>query len=356
MGEHIVTSINRRNLLGTIGGAAATAALMPTQIVSAQENKITVTSLGGRWEQSIREDFIPLFEKRTGAKVDVVLGGPAQWMSQIESQPSKPPLDCIDNSETLAFKLIDNNMAVKLTTETVPNLAFTPELFRKPWDDYAAMYMYAGAGFFYNKEKIKDPPKTWIEFFDRAGKGEFGKSVSLPDIPYGWTPAFLWTYAKVLGGDINKMDPAFDMLKKIRPHVVKFWANAGEIERMISSREVDIGVFWDGRVYSMIDAGAKHIGFQRMSSDVLISGVCGQVVKGGNEKLAAAYVNAELDAEPQLQFFKKINYAVSNANVKYPDEVKDRILPVELGLVAPYRELAKITPTLIERWNQEVRL
>ena len=87
-------------------------------------------------------------------------------------------------------------MAVRLTTETVPNLAFTPELFRKPWDDYAAMYMYAGAGFFYNKEKIKDPPKTWIEFFDRAGKGEFGKSVSLPDIPYGWTPAFLWTYAR----------------------------------------------------------------------------------------------------------------------------------------------------------------
>ena len=227
-------SINRRNLLGTIGGAAATAALMPTQIVSAQENKITITSLGGRWEQSIREDFIPLFEKRTGAKVDVVLGGPAQWMSQIESQPSKPPLDCIDNSETLAFKLIDNKMAVRLTTETVPNLAFTPELFRKPWDDYAAMYMYAGAGFFYNKEKIKDPPKTWNEFFDRAGKGEFGKSVSLPDIPYGWTPAFLWTYAKVLGGDINKMDPAFDMLKKVRPYVVKFWANAGEIERMIS--------------------------------------------------------------------------------------------------------------------------
>ena len=120
------------------------------------------------------------------------------------------------------------------------------------------MYMYAGAGFFYNKEKIKDPPKTWIEFFDRAGKGEFGKSVSLPDIPYGWTPAFLWTYAKVLGGDINKMDPAFDMLKKVRPHVVKFWANAGEIERMISSREVDIGVFWDGRIYSMMDAAVQE--------------------------------------------------------------------------------------------------
>jgi putative spermidine/putrescine transport system substrate-binding protein len=348
--------INRRSFLGTLGAGVASAALMPTQLVSAEENKITITALGGRWEQSIRQDFIPLFEKRTGAKVDVVLGGPSQWMSQIESQPNKPPLDCIDNSETLAFKLIDSNLAVKLTTANVPNLAATPDLFRKPWDDYAAMYMYAGAGFFYNKEKIKNPPKTWVEFFDRAGKGEFGKSISLPDIPYGWTPAFIWTYAKVLGGGINNLDPAFAMLKKVRPYVVKFWANAGEIERMISSREVDIGVFWDGRIYSMMDAGAKHIGFQRMSSDVLISGVCGQVVKGGNEKLAAAYVNAELDAVPQLEFFKKINYAVSNKNVVYPEAVRDRILPVSLGLVAPYRELAKITPAIIERWNQEVRL
>ena len=350
-----MTMVDRREVLRSIGGAIAAAALPYGTIVRAQENKVTVTSLGGRWEESIRQDFIPLFEKRTGAKVEVVLGGPSQWMSQIESQPNKPPISAIDNSETLAFKLMDRNMAVKLTPQAVPNLASTPDLFHKPWDDYAAMYMYAGAGFFYNKDKIKSPPKTWVKFFERTSKGEFGKSVSLPDIAYGWTPAFLWTFAKVLGGGLGKMDPAFDVLKKIRPYVVKFWANAGEIERMISSREVDIGVFWDGRIYSMIDAGARFLGFQRMNSDVLISGVASQVVKGGNEKLALAYVNTLLDPEPQLQYFKKINYAVTNSKVRYPASVKDRILPVELGLVAPYRDLAKVTPALLERWNEEIR-
>jgi putative spermidine/putrescine transport system substrate-binding protein len=349
-----MTRLDRRTFIGALSGAAVAATLPIGMTVRAEDKKITVTSLGGLWEKSIREDFIPLFEKRTGAQVDVVLGGPTQWMSQIESQPSKPPIDAIDNSETLAFKLMDSNMAVKLTPQAVPNLVSTPELFRKPWDDYAAMYMYAAAGFFYNKEKIKNPPKTWVEFFDRAGKGEFGKAISLPDIAYGWTPAFLWTYAKVYGGGIDKMDPAFAALKKVRPYVVKFWANAGEIERMISSHEVDIGVFWDGRIFSMIDGGASFLGFQRMSSDVLISGVASQVVKGGNEKLALQYINTLLDPVPQLEYFKKINYAVTNAKVAYPERVKDRILPVRLGIVAPYRELAKITPALIERWNQEI--
>jgi spermidine/putrescine-binding protein len=152
------------------------------------------------------------------------------------------------------------------------------------------------------------------------------------------------------------MDPAFEMLKKVRPYVMKFWANSGEIERMISSREVDIGVFWDGRIYSMMDAGAKFLDFQRMDSDVLISGIATQVVKNGNERLGLAFLNTLLDPEPQLQFFKKINYAVTNSKVEYPAEVKDRIMPVKMGLLPPYRELAKITPTLIERWNQEVRL
>ena len=350
-----MTEIDRRQFLGAVGAAGALASAMPTSLVYAQGNKITVTSLGGKWEQSIRDHFVPLFEKRTGAKVDIVLGGPSQWMSQIESQPGKPPLDAIDNSETLAFRLMDNNMAVKLTTDKVPNLADTPDLFRKPWNDFGAMYMYSAAGFFYNKDKIKNPPKTWVEFFERTAKGEFGKSVTLPDIAYGWTNAFIWTYAKAFGSSPDKVDLGFDWLKKIRPYVVKFWANAGEVERMITSREVDIGVFWDGRIYSLIDGGASFLGFQRMETDVLISGLPAQVVKGGNEKLAFEWVNTLLDPEPQLGFFKYINYAVTNKKVAYPETARSRLMPVEKGLIAPYRELAKMTPAIIDRWNQEIR-
>jgi putative spermidine/putrescine transport system substrate-binding protein len=93
-----------------------------------------------------------------------------------------------------------------------------------------------------------------------------------------------------------------------------------------------------------------------MESDVLISGLPAQVVKGGNEKLAAQWVNTLLDPEPQLQFFKTINYAVTNRKVNYPESVRYRILPVEKGIIAPYRELARMTPAMIERWNQEIRI
>src|SRR5690606_39171231 len=192
------------------------------------------------------------------------------------------------------------------------------------------------------------------EFFERAKKGEF-KAISLPDISYGSTTAFMWTLADALGGGVGNMDPAFETVRDLRPYLAKFWANAGEMERMATTGETDIAVFWDGRSYSMIDGGASQLAFQRPESNVLISSTAAQVVKGGNEKLALEYVNTLLDPVPQLEYFKLINYAVTNSKVEYPEAVRDRILPPEKGVVAPYRELGKMNSQLIERWNQEIR-
>lgn len=349
--------ISRRRFLQGAGGLAASSMAFPaTTRVFAQDNRITVTSLGGAWEQSIRNHFIPLFQERTGATVEVVLGGPTQWMTQIQAQPGQPPIDAIDNSETLAFELMDADMAVQLTHENCPNLADVPDLFRKPWDDYGVMYMYAAAGFAYNKDRIANPPTSWTEFFERTAAGEFGQAVSLPDIGYAWTPAFIWTFAEVLGGGIDNLDPGFEVLRRMRPNIAKFWGGAGEIERMLSSGEVDIAVFWDGRSYAMASAGANFLGFQRPDSHNLISGVTSQVVKGGNEALALEYVNTLLDPAPQRQYFDLINYAVTNSKVEYPEAVRHQVLPAANGVVAPYRQLGRMTAEIVDRWNNEIRL
>ena len=81
-------SNERRKLLTAFGAGALALGTRPG-LVFAQEKSITVTSLGGRWEQSIRTHFAPLFKKKTGVDVKIVSGGPAQWTAQIESRPSR---------------------------------------------------------------------------------------------------------------------------------------------------------------------------------------------------------------------------------------------------------------------------
>ncbi len=347
--------LTRRHVLGGLGAGMATAAWPGGMLVRADENSVTVTSLGGKWEQSIREDFIPLFKQRTGADVKVVLGAPTQWTSQIEALPGKPPLDAVDNSETLAISLIDKGLVSKLTVDKVPNLADIPLGFRQPFDDFGASYQYSTSGIFFNADKIKSAPKSWAEFFERAGKGEFGRSITLPDIGYAWGPFFIWHYAVAMGGSMDNLEPAFDALRKIKPYMVKFWGTALEVERMIMSKEVDIGLLWDGRVTAMMSGGAKFLNFKRLAPHSLVTLSPAQVVKGGNERLAYQWVNTLLDPEPQLKYFERINFAPTNSKVKIPDELKANIMPLSEGITPDYRELIRATPKMVERWNSEIR-
>ena len=61
---------------------------------------ITVTSFGGIWEKAITECYAKEFEKRTGHKANVLIGSPAQWMSQIEANPEKPPISVLVSTES----------------------------------------------------------------------------------------------------------------------------------------------------------------------------------------------------------------------------------------------------------------
>src|SRR5436305_15151263 len=87
--SHDMTIITRRRLLA---GAAASAAL-PFAGNAFAQGRLTVTSYGGTWEKAQREIYAPVFKSRNaGWDVDVQLGGPPQWLAQIEANASAPPI------------------------------------------------------------------------------------------------------------------------------------------------------------------------------------------------------------------------------------------------------------------------
>ncbi|MBB6306401.1 extracellular solute-binding protein [Xanthobacter tagetidis] len=345
--------VSRRSFMA--GAAAAGALATRPSLVMAQDKTLIVTSLGGRWEQSIRTHFAPLFTKRTGYEVKIVSGGPAQWTAQIEGQPSNPPLNAVDNSELLAQSLMDKGLVLKLTPELVPNLKDVPAQFYEPWDSFGVSYQYGASGVFFNKTKITQAPQSWPEFLERAGKGEFGRNVTLPDISYAWTPELVWHLASTMGGSLDNLDPAFEALRKVKPYITKFWATAIEAERLALSREADIGWLWDGRVYAMMDSGAQFLDFRRLKPTSLFSLVPAQVVKTDKSAVAFEWVNTLLDPAPLLDYYKTIQYTPTNRKVVFPEASAARIMPASEGVIPNLRGLAKVTPSIIERWNAEIR-
>ena len=81
--------MRRRELLTGMAGAAGLTALPLSYFAGRNAARaqalapITVTAFGGIWEQTIREVMVPDYEKRTGGKADVLIGGPKQWVAQI---------------------------------------------------------------------------------------------------------------------------------------------------------------------------------------------------------------------------------------------------------------------------------
>ena len=76
---------------------------------------ITVTSYGGIWEKAINECYASEFNKRTGYKANVLIGSPAQWMSQVEANPDNPPIHVIVSTEPGVITAGEKGLYAKMT-------------------------------------------------------------------------------------------------------------------------------------------------------------------------------------------------------------------------------------------------
>ena len=113
-----MTIITRRRLLTGAAGAAA----LPFARSALAQGRLTVTSYGGTWEKAQREIYAPVFKSRNaGWDVDVQLGGPQQWLSQIEANASAPPIHVSLMPVELALAGGAKGLFEKVSVDKVPN-------------------------------------------------------------------------------------------------------------------------------------------------------------------------------------------------------------------------------------------
>ena len=149
-------------LNGLVAAGAMALGLGVAGTAGAQD--ITVTSYGGIWEKAINECYAKEFNKRTGFKASVLIGSPAQWMSQVEANPDNPPIHVIVSTEANTIAAGEKGLIEKPTVEKVPNLADVPPIFKDAVGGWGACFDYGALIIAYNKDKVKNPPKTMKAF------------------------------------------------------------------------------------------------------------------------------------------------------------------------------------------------
>lgn len=346
-----MTSFTRRRLLQ---GAAAGSALMMTgglRLAQAQSQTLNVTAYGGAWEQAIRDCFVAPFEQKTGAKATVALGGPPQWLAQVEASPDSPPLDVLIMTPDLAITAAQSGLMDDFTVEKIQNLAKIPREFTDACLGKGTYFDYGVGGITYDDRKVKEAPKSFAEFVDRVSKGEFVASV--PSISYAVTPIMLiWAMADALGGGVDNVDPFFEAMEKMKDNLV-FWGGPNDFFNHLASGEADLGIYFDGRTWNAYDQGAEWIRFINPEEGGALIAVAIQKPVNANP-LAWDYLNEILDAENQAKFADIMNYAVTNEDVVYSAKLKDRVTPWQKTAFPPYAEIAKVRNEWVDRWNREI--
>jgi putative spermidine/putrescine transport system substrate-binding protein len=346
----------RRDVLKT--GALVTGGLLVNGMSPAPSSGATksliVNSYGGVYEKAVRENFAKCFQSKTNIPAEIIVGIPSAVLAKIRASQPKPDVDVFIATASTTIEAINQNLVEKIDPKKVPNLKDVPKINIEQWEGYGVSFSYGVGGIMYNKEKIKNPPQSWAEFVDRTIKGDFGKKVTIPSLSSPESLSVtLWTIANAFGGSVAKPDIAFEKLKVMRNNIPKFYSDLSEVVNMMSTGEVDIAMYPDGRAWAFHDMGNPWVGWiAPKPGGVFQSSQCMKVKNSAPE--AWEFINCLIDPVAQEGFTKMIKYPVTNLKVKYPQDLVNRMTPQKDLIYPPHQEIMKQAALWAERWNKEI--
>jgi putative spermidine/putrescine transport system substrate-binding protein len=351
----------RREFLRVLaaGSAGALLAVRSTPAAAAPTN-IVAGSFAGVWQDGLKAGVIPCYKAKNGGDVALVFGTPSDFAQKIMATRDRPTMDVVIGTDADVFQNAQLGIIEKVQPAKLPNLAGILPIFKEPYEGWAFGFDGGRDGITINTNKVKQPPKSWVEFTERVAKGDFGRAVLYPHLTSTDGLAITWLINRELGGNLNNPGPAIKRLREMKPYITKFYTSNAEPGTALTSGEVDLAAWTDGRTYGVQAAGQKHIEFVLPSPGSPMLTICFMKVKNGAET-GWEYLNCAADAKNQAlwnQFFP--GYYMTHKDVEYPPASREKQDPTSLDkgfrnwILTPWKELARIRSTWMEAWTKEI--
>jgi putative spermidine/putrescine transport system substrate-binding protein len=354
-GGSSAAGVSRRGFLSLAAGAAAAGALPRLAWSAGGAKKIVMSQSGGSFMKTWQTAIIDPFQQKTGAQVVQVSGNMSAHALQLRANRASPPFDVFLGFGADFVGLVRDGYLLPLAEDKVPSIRDVHPKFKDQWKGYASYFDYSSIGIAYSTGSVKKPPLSWREFLQRAGAGEFGRTVFFNNLPSAVRGAEVMTMlARVLTGDPTQMDAAFDAVKRLKPYVVKFITSLNDPVTLLLSEEGTIGPGWDGRTYIAHDESGGKVDWIHPKEGVATGAPVIGVVKGGNEEWAYRLVDYALGMEAQKAFCEAMFYGSVNVKVQYSGKLRERIPKPADVIVSNEEFLAANMGKWIERWNREI--
>lgn len=294
---------------------AGLALLALTAPAYAQSRQLTVVGAGGALQEAERKAFFEPFAKAANVKVteDSYSGQMAKVKAMVSTK--NVSWDVMQVEQNSVYSGCDEGLFEVLDwTKVGKKTNFLPTAYSDCGVGAFVWSMVAS----YNKDVLKDGPKSWADFWDtkkwpeKRGFRQTAKmTLEIALLADGLARADIY---KVLATKAGQ-DRAFAKLDQIKPHILWWTSGAESVERIVSG-DVAMSATFNGRV-SAVNASGKNLA---LIWDGQVYGIdFWAIVKGSpNKAVAEEFIAFASKPEVQSEFPKYITYGVTHkeANAK----------------------------------------
>jgi putative spermidine/putrescine transport system substrate-binding protein len=343
--------ISRRDLLKAAGAAAVLGGAPWVATQARAAGTLNVVLNQGLLAKLWIDELNPVFEKETGAKVNVQQSVTANMLGMLRTQKDNPP-DLMQFSEAGVFLAAEDGLLRPHEPKNIPNFAFLRPEFRLA-DNYSAGVIDAVNTIYFNTNQQKGAPKAWAEMWSGANKGR----IAIP--PIGWNSGvrMVTTAAQVGTGKPMKeaqydLDAGMRQLAKLKEQGVLVFTGAPQAIQMLQSGQPPLVPFYGLFINPVVDQGAPIA-----PATVLAEGKHGEIVglnmpaKAKNVELAEQYVNLSLSKPFQEKVDSVLRALSAHKDVNPSPRTRELLGPIDNITYADWKFLSKNRPKLTEMWN-----
>nr|WP_233235747.1 ABC transporter substrate-binding protein [Bordetella sp. LUAb4] len=320
------------------------------------EDRLVIAGYGGSFEDILRKDLFPVFEKQHNVKIDYVAGNSTNTLARLQAQKSNQEIDVAIIDDGPMYQAIALGFCAPIAD--LPKDDLYPAARYK--DDKAVAIGIVATGIMYNKkvfaEKKWAAPTSWDDLKDPKYKGV----LVIPPLNNTYGLHALVQYARANGGGERKIDPGFKVFKdQVGPNVLVYEPSPGKMTELFSSGQALIAVWGSGRAKSFADTGFP-VGFAypREGAYALLSSVC-PIAKPKTNPLAQAFVTYMMTPEVQTKLGDAYGYGPVNKKATYKE---DPNAPVQLPAGKVAQDLIVVDWDTVnqnrddwnKRWTREI--
>ncbi len=297
------------------------------------------------------DELHPVFERETGARLNVQQSVTGNMLGMLRTQRYNPP-DLMQFSEAGVFTAAQAGLLRAHNPANIPNWASLRDAFKLA-DNYSAGVIDAVHTLYYNTRQQSASPTSWAQLWDASSR----RRVAIPPITWNSGVRMVTTAAQLATGKPfaeaqHDLDAGIRHLARLKENGAIAYTGAPQAIQMLQSGQVPLVPFYGIFINPIIEQGAPIKPALPMAE-----GIHGEIVglnmpvNARNVELAERYVNMSLSLEFQSKIDSVLASRAAHKDVNPSARTMALLGPPENILYADWRFLSEQRARLTDAWN-----